>query len=210
MKLAYLLAAGAAFVAATSAEAATLISADVTGPSGTIWTTRHTGNYTVFLQSPGLGNFLNPNDESINFNVANTGVTRVLLAGEGYTPGTNIDSDPLYNLTLKFDGGQTLTGVYTPATNTFDGGTSFVDGNTTYSLIEFSYRRFLGDAVQPNVAVPGGDGNDYVGNFRISAVSPGAVPEPATWAMMLMGFGLIGAGVRASRKGRVATRIAYA
>ena len=191
------LAAFALVSAASGASALTLINAAVTGPTGTIWTTANTGNYTLFLQTPGLGDFLNPNNESISLNVADTGITRALLAGEGFTPGTTADSDPFYNLTLTFNGGQTLTGKYTPTTNTFLGGTSIASGSKTYSLIEFSYRRFLGDAVQANVATPGGDGNDYVGNFRIEGVAvTGAVPEPATWGLMIVGFGMVGAAAR--------------
>mgnify|MGYP001794655335 CR=1 FL=1 len=34
----------------------------------------------------------------------------------------------------------------------------------------------------------------------ITAPPPGAVPEPATWAMMLLGFGMIGTAMRRSRK----------
>jgi len=60
-------------------------------------------------------------------------------------------------------------------------------------LIEFSFRRDLGDTVQANVATFGGDGNDYNGNFRLQS---GAVPEPAMWLMMLGGFGLVGASMR--------------
>ncbi|MBY0583571.1 MAG: PEPxxWA-CTERM sorting domain-containing protein [Sphingomonas sp.] len=44
------------------------------------------------------------------------------------------------------------------------------------------------------------------GNFSLSQVA--AVPEPATWAMMIVGFGMIGAGIR-SRK-RQTVRVAYA
>lgn len=40
------------------------------------------------------------------------------------------------------------------------------------------------------------------------AFAAGAVPEPATWAMMLMGFGVVGAGVRSRRKPTV--RLTYA
>ena len=36
----------------------------------------------------------------------------------------------------------------------------------------------------------------------------GSVPEPATWTMMLMGFGMIGAGLRSRR--RPAVRVTYA
>lgn len=40
-------------------------------------------------------------------------------------------------------------------------------------------------------------GNDNVGTVVDNlALSVGAVPEPATWAMMIAGFGLVGAGMR--------------
>ena len=202
-----ILAAVSAIAMASGANALTLIDAQVTGSvNGTVWNTNNADSfYALFLQSPGLGDFLNPNDESISLGVNTSGITRALLAGEGYFPGTTLDSDPTYNVLLTFDGGQTLTGSYTPTTNSFVSGSSFVDGNITYSLIEFSYRRFLGDAVQAFAATPGGDGNDYVGNFRINAVA-NAVPEPAAWAMMIGGFGLVGA---ASRR-RARTAVTYA
>ena len=44
----------------------------------------------------------------------------------------------------------------------------------------------------------------YVDNITLAAV-----PEPATWAMMIMGFGLIGGALR-SAKGRQTTRVRYA
>lgn len=34
------------------------------------------------------------------------------------------------------------------------------------------------------------------GRLVVTNLGPGAVPEPATWAMMLMGFGLVGASMR--------------
>lgn len=179
---------------ATSANALTLVNAAVTGPSGTIWTTANTGNYTLFLSSPNPGDYLNPNDEAVSVAVPN-GTSRILLTGEGFRPGDTLNSDALYNLTLSFDTGQTLTGVYTVATNSFSAGSSIVSGGRTFSLIEFSYTRFLGDVVQANVATPGGDGNDYNGNFRISSAA-GVVPEPESWAMMLLGFGMVGAAAR--------------
>lgn len=45
-------------------------------------------------------------------------------------------------------------------------------------------------------------------NFEV-ADGMGAVPEPATWAMMLVGFGGIGFGMR-RRKSKVATAVTYA
>ena len=40
---------------------------------------------------------------------------------------------------------------------------------------------------------------DAVGAISTRAVTPG-VPEPGTWALMILGFGMAGAGVRARRK----------
>jgi PEP-CTERM motif len=37
-------------------------------------------------------------------------------------------------------------------------------------------------------------------------VGPGAVPEPATWAMMIGGFGMIGGALRYRRR---RTRVAF-
>jgi hypothetical protein len=34
---------------------------------------------------------------------------------------------------------------------------------------------------------------------------PGSVPEPATWAMMILGFGMVGAGLRMSRRAPAGT-----
>ena len=194
----FLLATLAAASLATGASALTLVNAAVTGsvagPGQTVWTTANTGNYTLFLSSPNPGDYLNPNDESISIGIPN-GTSRVLLTGEGYFPGNTLNSDPAYNLTLSFDSGQTLTGLYTVATNSFSGGSSIVSGGRTFSLIEFSFTRNLADVVQANVATPGGDGNDYNGNFRISSVA-GAVPEPASWALMIVGFGMVGVSAR--------------
>ena len=191
----------AAALAAPAANAADVLTgATVTGPTGTVWDTTANGFYALFLQTPGLGDFLNPNDEAINFSTSN-GQNRFLLAGDGYLPGTNQDSDPFYNILLTFASGGTLSGTYTPTTNTFVGGSSYTLDGLTYTLEEFSFRRTLGDAVSQYVATPGGDGNDYSGNFRISALAAG-VPEPATWALMILGFGAVGGAMR--RRARVA------
>ncbi|MFS0735467.1 PEPxxWA-CTERM sorting domain-containing protein [Sphingomonas sp. 1P06PA] len=185
------------------ANAANLISADVTGPSGTIWTTRDTGNYTLFVQTPGLGDFLNPNDEALNV-TPTEGANRFLLAGEGFRPGETANSDAIYTVTLGFADGATISGTYTPALNNFIGGTTATVGNTTYALTKFSFTRTLGDSVSPNVAFPGGNSHDYSGNFTFD-VTTAAVPEPAAWALMIGGFGIVGGAMR-----RRVTRMTYA
>ncbi|WP_207912446.1 PEPxxWA-CTERM sorting domain-containing protein [Parafrankia sp. BMG5.11] len=42
----------------------------------------------------------------------------------------------------------------------------------------------------------------------VSAATPGAVPEPATWAMMLFGFGAVGFGMR-RRRSKEKVRVRY-
>ena len=56
------------------------------------------------------------------------------------------------------------------------------------------------------VAIAPGSFNDWVGVDNISFDS-GAVPEPATWAMMLAGFGAIGCALRSRRSLRVRVAI---
>lgn len=47
------------------------------------------------------------------------------------------------------------------------------------------------------------DDNDQVGTYRFTLESvnaAGAVPEPSTWAMLILGFGLIGGAMRSRRR----------
>ncbi|WP_439532325.1 PEPxxWA-CTERM sorting domain-containing protein [Polymorphobacter sp.] len=62
---------------------------------------------------------------------------------------------------------------------------SFVDGQPVFNLGTFNFSGFIGQSTLTISEVPG----------------TGAVPEPETWLMMLMGFGLVG-GILRSTKGR--------
>lgn len=82
------------------------------------------------------------------------------------------------------------------------------------SLFSLSSQQLVGATLNFRVDDSGYDDND--GSFFIEAatfapatnVQPAAVPEPATWAMMLIGFGAIGSTLR--RRKRVTTHIRYA
>ncbi len=52
-------------------------------------------------------------------------------------------------------------------------------------------------------------GGDFDYNDMAWVSTTGAIPEPATWAMMIMGFGLIGGALR-SAKSRQAVRVRFA
>jgi hypothetical protein len=98
-------------------------------------------------------------------------------------------------------------------TELFNGGTSFLlapSGGGTSSAVVNSYQNSLGtsftfDAVQSNFTVDSlGAPSLYVDRASLDYVLANplaAVPEPATWAMMIVGFGLVGAGMR--RRARV-------
>ena len=198
----YLLGAAAAaaltVVSSPAHAAANLIEATVTSglpgaPTGRIWNTDSAdGFYALFLQQP-FGNYLNPNEE-VN-DPTTEGLNAYTILGEGFFPGAGaVDSDPTYTLTLMFADGATLVGSYTRATQTFIGGTAVGAGGALYTLTNFTWERLASDNVQAFDPIPGGDPNDYFGGFRFTAAN--AVPEPATWAMMLMGFGAVGYSMR--------------
>jgi hypothetical protein len=88
----------------------------------------------------------------------------------------------------------TTRGVYTLFTNgfgrvTWDGPQTFTFGNGG------SFSVALRDT---NFAIGGGTTN-VAGEFRLLNESISAVPEPATWAMMLLGFGAVGVATRRRR-----------
>jgi hypothetical protein len=203
---------------AGGAHAATLIYASVTGVGGTYanWDTTTGGDWTLFVaDNDGAGSDpVNANDQGINIGTT-LGTNGFTTYGEGFLPspqgGPAPNSHDQYVLTLGFAGGGTITGNYDADANFFMGSSGpLVIGNETLTLTEFSWQRNLGDDVQRYVATPGGDPNDYDGNFILSSTL-GAVPEPGTWAMLLLGFGGIGFGMRRRRaeNGRQRVRVAY-
>ena len=199
----YLLA-GAALFAATNANAAPLISAAVTGPSGTVWNTKSSDTfYTLFLVRP-FGNVINPTD-NFTFSPTNLGSNNYTTAGDGFpnTLGSTANSDPSYLLTLNFADGATISGQYLGST--FTGGTSARAGNLIYKLTGFGWDRSPADNVSQFRAVSGNNPADYTGQFAFSITD---VPEPATWAMLMLGFGAIGGAMRYRR--RTATKLAFA
>lgn len=70
---------------------------------------------------------------------------------------------------------------------------------------------FHQDGVAPDVYRVNGNGTISAFGPATSslAVTPGAVPEPATWALLLAGFGAIGFAMR-RRNSKVATSVSFA
>lgn len=195
-KLAILAAGTAVALTAAPAAAAPLIYAAVTGvTSPAVWDTAQGGYWTLFLQQP-FGSTINPTD-NFTSDPTEAGGNNFVIGGEGFYPGTSQNSDLTYRLTLQFADGAEITGLYTFGApgGAFAGGTSSTAGNTTYTMTGFGWDRSRADNVSAYVARSGGDPFDYTGQFSFTAAS-GAIPEPATWALFILGFGAIGGALR--------------
>jgi hypothetical protein len=112
-----------------------------------------------------------------------------LVAGKSYDVSFYIADRPGFGVnpvTVSFGG--VALGTFTPASTSFSEVTSgsFVATAST-GVITFS------------TGLNGGDADIGLDNVSISAV-----PEPATWAMMLVGFGGMGVAMRSRRKQAVA------
>ena len=84
--------------------------------------------------------------------------------------------------------------------------------NTTTSMPMANSAANIDYFVWNNTSDPRGNASwNYFGNFgnaSFSATFAGGVPEPATWALMILGFGAVGAAMR--RKQQVAAKVRFA
>lgn len=86
-------------------------------------------------------------------------------------------------------------------------------GNAPGTFFELAGSRVNGALVDggPNALVSNsniGDAGRFVFNVRNGQVNVGAVPEPGTWAMMLLGFGAMGVSLRRRRKSSTFAQLA--
>lgn len=146
-----------------------------------------------------------------------TNETSLSFAGYNVPSETNVLNASVMN---GMSGSNLLSGSYT-FTPAASGSLAFQSGNNLYfeGTTEGSYDTYttnfastvgsLYDLTFNLASYGGGEAN----GLRITAtnVTPGnvgAVPEPATWAMMMVGFGMIGFGLR--RRAKVATSVRFA
>jgi PEP-CTERM motif len=95
-----------------------------------------------------------------------------------------------------FSGGFLIYGTQN-ATSIFSGTDDFFLGNYVGDFLAFTRQSSPGEV--------GSAGNIYnVGSASITLVN-GAVPEPAAWAMLIAGFGLVGGTMRRRLEKRAAT-----
>ncbi len=147
----------------------------------------------------------------------------ILVSGTGFSAGSNVNdafygpnasiNDPYYQLGIGTNTGTQFApfqpGLAAVNRIVFIEGMGAVANGTRPNYNGSNTYRFVINAGASATPLTFGvlDGNytDNGGQYRITAyqlvagVVSGAVPEPATWAMMLTGFGLVGAGMRRRR-----------
>lgn len=175
MKFATLSAAvGAAMALAVAAPAAAeTISVDFTTPDGGVTTGLYSGIVNVTVEGTGFSLGPNLND-----------------AFYVYTPGTPYHDGSYYQLTF----GTSPLVAYNPAQNAANflvGALPAYNANHVYS---FLLNTGAGVPVKLHFGVGDGIFGDNGGSFRVTV--DGAVPEPASWALMIGGLGLVGASMR--------------
>ncbi len=142
----------------------------------------------------------------------------VILDFKGYVPGSIASSFAGFSTSVE----DTTSGIILPLGYTDDAsltnlvftyhGTGMNTSAGPFPPVDFSglsaqsiysdlaIGAFSAVAIKNNGIGPGGAGTT---TFNTGSVTvPGAIPEPATWMMMVMGFGMLGAGLRLRRSTR--------
>jgi hypothetical protein len=134
-------------------------------------------------------------------------LTNAVSQGPGYTPPySGLDYDTVLGAVTNLNGSATLnfgsldlsgfTILGAHFGNNIDGDANNITG---FWLLD------LGSTTTHTITLANGQGSS---NAQIFATGTPAVPEPATWAMMLLGFGGIGAAMRRSPRKTALMQIA--
>lgn len=128
----------------------------------------------------------------LNFNISLDNTISVVNSVDGFSvTSTNLAGSYKYSYNPKWD-------FLSVSTNTSLDGCSYYPGDGCIFIQNLSSIPDL------FLFVERGDDETYLANTRRLKVSPlSAVPEPAPWALMLCGFGAIGAAMRSRRKAAV-------
>jgi hypothetical protein len=97
------------------------------------------------------------------------------------------------------------TSYFGPAASYFTGAGSRNPDGVAHAAVSMANGRTYVGFEDLNAWISDCDYNDLVFSFTNTATA--AVPEPATWAAMLLGFGMVGAGMRTRRR---STKVTYA
>lgn len=181
------------------------------GPFGTVTVTEVAGGGLSFLETLADGVRIhdgNANHNALSFSILGDPALTISSLTAGFTAvsptaGTNVDAPPFGSFFTAID-------CTTACSNGFAGGfpgpLSFtVTAANPLSLASLGFNSVGGNNIYFTSDLVISNGN--TGN--VGATRPAApVPEPATWAMMFVGFGMVGFGLR--RRGRVERRVNFA
>ena len=128
------------------------------------------------------------------------------LASDTFPGSLTANLSSFYNAVgLNFGNDDTCCATgFSAVLTVFSGATNLGSVSVTANMNDF-VDQFIGlSSVTPfdRVSITYGANTSlytFIDDFRLGTVSNGAVPEPSTWAMMLMGFGAIGFAMRRRR-----------
>jgi len=197
------LAAALAFGLAASADAAVTLSGNVTYYSG-------------FSENPGVGITFSSTSPYVTDGVTYTAPTQFTdsftsISDTADYGGTN--SDPNWPGGLVLFGADFVGTIVAPATATYsfsfgadDAAYVFVNGGASPVASIQGGNDFFDTGAPRTISLALNAGSNsfeiqYANEFFTqAAIQFQAVPEPATWAMMLVGFGGLGAAMRSNRR----------
>ena len=159
-----------------------------------------------------------------------TGTFTGLGADQNAFPGTPFDTVDLTPITGTYTGPGTynlngvtfIVGINSINGGTFSGALTGLTGSFGGNAFTYSVNYTINIATADTITLGGNSFQVGAQTVRINplTLNSGAdpvsgtlsvsVPEPATWAMMLLGFGMVGFGLRSRRAGKVTTRASFA
>ena len=179
------LASGSIASAAVTVNAGTVVNLNDPNPSTSVATAG--GDTTINFGFNPIVNAEGTNSFSSSFTISDPLAGIYSISGDTSTPGV-IFSDTSNLTCIASVMGCTVGTVYNLIIGTTPSGFSAF-GLPLTNLAAGDYRLTI-NGISPN-------SGSFTGNVRITT---GAVPEPATWALMLLGFGAVGFAMRRQRK----------
>ena len=159
------------------------------------------GGYAVRYTADGTlrpnGNGFAKQTGDVNWLEIDPLLAQVTKIGFTLTPNSSVKFNTAFDVLVTFIGGgsQVLNGLL-PSHGNVDiwaEGSELIDSIRIYNL--------TGSAKQRNPLTAGKLADVRHTSFDVGAAVPSPVPEPAAWAMMIAGFGVIGAALRRVRAG---------
>ncbi len=139
------------------------------------------GSFTTGFNDSSLAN---PFSETLNFSTTSSGLLSIFVGSTATTASNDVDFSNVF-----LTGTGIVGSVLVPQ----------LTGDPTEIRSLTGLNLGIGDFVLTVEGTPGTQNGSFGGS--VAFVAQSAVPEPATWGMMLLGFGAMGAALRRRRRG---------